>query len=301
MKRRICFLLLALLISALAVAGVGAWLKYALFSSIGLETQENIIALPFVLMADKELSYSMSYLMEARDAPPRETAPTEAAKPPATEATQPTTETTRPPETVPTQPAYVPVDESWFDDALFIGESRTASLQNFARPGKADFFCGVNLTVYEVTIMHKTDLYYSHKKLEDLLTERTYGKIFIHFGINESAGNIDMFIAGYRDLIQLIREHQPDAVIILQAIMPVTRGYAARPIFLPEHMSMMNERIRALAVDEHFRYIDPREWCADEEGFLLEEYTNDGCHPDAKGCEAWAAWLLEKAGWLNIP
>ena len=87
----------------------------------------------------------------------------------------------------------------------------------------------------------------------------------------------------------------------LQAIMPVTRGYAARPIFLPDHMAMMNERIRALAVDEHFRYIDPREWCADEEGFLLEEYTNDGCHPDAKGCEAWATWLLEKAGWLNIP
>lgn len=104
-------------------------------------------------------------------------------------------------------------------------------MQNFSRLGKADYFCGVNLPVYEVTAMHKTDLYYSHKKLEDLLTERTYGKVFIHFGIKESAGNMDMFIAGYQDLIDLIRELQPDT----------------------------------------------------------------------KGCEQWAKWLIEKAGWLNIP
>lgn len=300
MKKRICFLF-CLLISSLAVAGAGAYLKYVLFSSIGLQTQENIIALPFVLMADKELSYSVSYLIEAHNSQPQQTTPTVDTKPADTEPAQPTTEATQPQETTPTQPAYVQVDESWFDDALFIGESRTASLQNLSRLGKADYFCGVNLTVYEVTAMHKTDLYYSHKKLEDLLTERTYGKVFIHFGINESAGNIDMFIAGYQDLIDLIRALQPDAVIILQAIMPVTRGYATRSIFLPENLAMMNGRIQELAVDDHFRYIDVREWCADEDGFLLEEYTNDGCHPDAKGCEQWAKWLIEKAGWLNIP
>ena len=301
MKRRICFLLSLLLISSLAVASVGAYLKYVLFKSIGLETQENIISLPFVLMVDKELSYSVSYLKKVQDSPPQQTTPVEEQIPASSEAAPSATEATEPQDTDPTEPVYVPVDESWFNDALFIGESRTASLQNLARLGTADYFCGVNLTVYEVTAMHKSDLYYSYKKLEDLLTERTYGKIFIHFGINESSGNIDIFIAGYQDLINLIREHQPDAVIILQAIMPVTRGYATRSIFLPEHLNMMNGRIQALAVDEHFRYIDPREWCADEEGFLLEEYTKDGCHPDAKGCEAWAAWLMEKAGWLNIP
>lgn len=298
MKRRICIFLSLLVISALAVSGVGAYLKYCLFASIGLQTQENIIALPFVLMADKELSYSVSYLREAKNTPQQETTVPWDTVPVSTE---PIASTEALQETVPTQPAYVPVDESWFDDALFIGESRIASIQNCSRLGKADYFCGVNLTVYEVTAMHKSDLYYSHKKLADLLTERTYGKIFIHFGINESAGNIDMFIAGYQDLIDLIRERQPDAVIVLMAIMPVTRGYATRSIFLPEHLTMMNGRIQALAVDEHFRYIDVREWCADEDGFLLEEYTVDGCHPDAKGCEAWSQWLMEKAGWLNIP
>lgn len=300
MKRRICFLLSALLISSLAVAGIGAYLKYVLFQSIGLETRENIISLPFVLMVDKELSYSVSYLTKNKESPSPETAPTQSTRP-ADETAATGTDVTVPDSTVPTEPTYVPVDESWFDDALFIGESRTASLQNLARLGKADYFCGVNLTVYEVTAMHKSDLYYSHKKLVDLLTERTYGKIFIHFGINESSGNIDIFIAGYQDLIDLIRQYQPDAVIILQAIMPVTRSYATRSIFLPEHLNMMNSRIQALAVDEHFRYIDPREWCADEEGFLLDAYTNDGCHPHGNGCEVWAAWLTEKAGWLNIP
>lgn len=303
MKKHIHILLCLLLISSLAVAGLGAYLKYNLFASLGLETRENIIALPFVLYADKELSYSVSYLMKAQQEPPQETRPAGTAPTePSTEAPTKTTGTaSKVTEPTESEPSYVPVDESWFDDALFIGESRTASLQNFSRLGKADYFCGVNLTVYEVTVMHKTDLYYSHKTLVDLLTERTYGKIFIHFGINESAGNIDMFIAGYQDLIDLIREKQPNAVIILQAIMPVTRSYATRSIFLPENLEMMNGRIRELAVDEHFRYIDVREWCADEEGFLLEEYTRDGCHPDAGGCRVWAQWLLEKAGELRIP
>ena len=303
MKKRVYLLLSLLLISSVLVAGTGAYLKYGLFASLGLETEENILSLPFVLLADEQLSYSVSYRLEARQNPPQTTEAPETTVPTeetteATEITEAASEATEP---IETEPPYIPVDESWFDDALFIGESRTAALMNFGRLGTADYFCGVNQTVYEITAVHKSDLYFSHKTLKQLLSEKTYGKIFIHFGINESAGDIEMFISAYQGLIDMIRELQPDAYIILQAIMPVTRGYATRPIFLPENLNMMNSRIQALATDNHFRYIDVREWIADEEGFMLEEYTNDGCHPHADGCQKWAEWLIEKAGWLQIP
>ena len=70
------------------------------------------------------------------------------------EVTEPATVETAPPTSVSpttaeTEPTTEPApDESWFDDALFIGESRTAGLQGYGRLGKADYFCGEGLTVY---------------------------------------------------------------------------------------------------------------------------------------------------------
>ena len=109
MKRRICFLLSALLISSLAVASVGVYLKYVLFKSIGLKTQESIVSLPFVLMVDKELSYSVSYLTKIRDSQPQQTSSTQDTLPTDTGTTQSTTEATEPQDTVPAEPVYFPV------------------------------------------------------------------------------------------------------------------------------------------------------------------------------------------------
>ena len=68
-----------------------------------------------------------------------------------------------------------------------------------------------------------------------------------------------------------------------------------------ENVNALNARIEALAVDDHFRFIDVNEWLGDEEGYLRSEMTFDGCHLYGSGYEEWAQWLLENAGWLGIP
>lgn len=300
MKKRMVIFLNLLLCASLLVAGVGGWLKYGLFPSLGMQTQESVLSLPFVLLADPALSYSLSYHVRQAQTEPESTSPdivpsTDSTTQPCSEEslpTQPCTENTLPTQT---QPPLVEVDESWFDDALFIGESRMATMKQYGRLGEADYFCNVNQTVYAIAQSPLSDNSFSNMTLEKLLSSRTYGKIFLNFGINESAGDVEMFISAYDELLRRIRELQPEAVIILHSIMPVSRGYDGRSIFQPEKLGERSQRIQELAAQNGCYFIDIRTWCADEEGWLSPDYTRDGCHPNTSGCEKWAQWLLEQA------
>lgn len=306
MKKHI-FLPILLVVSVLIFAATGAYLKYDLFATLQMDTTENIITLPFVLLTDEQLAFRFSTRLDAYRNP---TEPTEEPSQPTTLPTQPqetevpvASEETEPEptETEPTEPPYVELDESWFDDALFIGESRVACMRNAARLGNADYFCASSETVFSILKLETADRDFNKQTLKSLLSRKQYGKIIIHLGINECSNYPDDFAAQYQNIINLIRSLQPDAYIILHSIMPVTKGYISEPRLLPENIAIYNERIQSLVADEKMRYIDVSQWCADEEGYLLPELTKDGCHPHTEGNLLWAQWIKEACGWLQIP
>lgn len=53
--------------------------------------------------------------------------------------------------TTPPAPMFQTVDTSYFDDALFIGDSRTEGLALYGSLTNADFFSNVGLSIYQVT------------------------------------------------------------------------------------------------------------------------------------------------------
>lgn len=301
--KKFIFLPVLLVISILIFAAAGAYLKYDLFPTLQMETAENVITLPFVLLTDEQLSFRFSTRLEAYQNPTEPTIPTSApTQPSETEApTVPEETEPIPTETEPTEPPYIELDDSWFDDALFIGESRVGCLRNSARLGGADYFCGSSETVFSILKLEAADRGFYKQTLRSLLSGKQYGKIIIHLGINECSNYPDDFQAQYQAIVDLIRTLQPDAYIILHSIMPVTKGYASEPRLQPSNIARYNEQIQLLVTDDRTRYIDVSQWCADEEGFLRPELTNDGCHPHPEGNLLWAQWIKEACGWLNIP
>lgn len=301
------FLPILLVISMLIFAATGAYLKYGLFPALEMDTTESIITLPFVLLTDEQLAFRFSIRLDAYRNPaeptPAATLPTsEPTLPPETEtATVPAETEPIPTETEPTEPPYIELDDSWFDDALFIGESRVACMRNAARLGNADYFCASSETVFSLLKLETMDRNFHKQTLQSLLGSRQYGKIFIHMGINECSNYPEDFGLQYQYVVDLIHSMQPDAYIILHSIMPVTKGYASEPRLQPANIARYNEQIQLLVTGDHMRYLDVSQWCADEEGFLLPELTNDGCHPHADGNVLWAQWIKEQCGWLNIP
>ena len=184
------------------------------------------------------------------------------------------------------------VGPEYFDDALFIGDSRVCGLRDYARLGDADYFCDVGMTIFNIweTKCYDYDFYLT--LLSDHLQRVKYGKLYVALGINECGFPTENFMSEYQRMIKKLRELQPDATIVLQGIMSVTRGYArSLPYFQPDHIAMLNEFIASLADGEQIFYIDPNEVFTDPEGFLLMSITKDGCHLYAKEHPLWSQWL----------
>lgn len=300
-------LIILLLVSAVWVAIIGCFIKFGILQPLGIEREESVMELPFVVLTDEGLRFMIEMSAQPTEPtqPPTET--TVATVPPETTTPPETTvpETTVPPETTepaPTEPPYIQLDESWFDDALFIGDSRTVGMQSYARLGEADYFTGIGLNVFNVLKHWGSDRDYPEMLLSSLLERNSYGKILISLGLNEAGYPYDNVMAAYQQMIDLIREKQPDTPIILQAVMTVTERKSNEGwVYSIENIAKINEGIKAFADGENIYYIDVNEWIADENGYLPADLSFDGIHLIADGYESWSKWFIDACGYLNIP
>ena len=224
---------------------------------------------------------------------------------------KPTEPTTVPPTEPPTEPpksSTYPgydfsggVDSTWYEDVLFIGDSRTVGLREYARSGNADYFCGVGMSVFNIQTSKTEDLGFTKQYLEDLLASRTYGKVFINLGINECGYSTSSLVSAYKDLIKLVQKYQPNAKIVIQAIMTVTKNYAGgASYFQPDHIFSINRKLANLADGASVFYIDVNVYFTDQDGFLYRDLTGDGCHLYASYYRVWRDWIGYEAARLGI-
>lgn len=313
MKKRFYALGIALLISGAIVAGVGTFLKYCVLRSYTVVQEKSAVALPFALLADDGMRYILRNEMTgsatkpaSQSDPIREPAalrPAQKAPPttvPTTEATVP--ETAPPEETEPaTQPPLVPVEPSWYDDALFIGDSRVCGLRMYSRAGNARYFCSVGMNVFNYDDTNTADGEYPDATLAEVLGEREYGKVFISLGLNESGYPTDAVMKAYGELLDVIRAAQPNAKIIVQGIIMVSQIKSREnACFGPENLRYMNERIAAFADGVTTFYIDANDVFVGEDGYLKPDVSGDGCHFYPEYAAVWAEWISLQAAKLGI-
>ena len=194
------------------------------------------------------------------------------------------------------------VSDAWFDNTLFIGESRTVGLRDYARSGNAEYFCAVGMTVFNVMSKECADSgHFSSQKLESLLSSKTYDRIFINLGINECGYPGKTIAAKYKTLIDMIQEKQPNAKIILQGVIAVTKKYAgSQDHFKPSNIESINKRIKAMANNTTIFYIDANPYFTDPDGYLYSNITGDGAHFTGKYYKVWANWIRFAVGQLGI-
>ena len=220
--------------------------------------------------------------------PEETTAPTEAPAPTETTPTVPS-ETTAP-------LAVYGEDEHYFDDALFIGDSRMEALALYARLGDADYFTSVGMSVFKLFSQECYDDNFSTTDLTGLLQSRSYGKIFMMLGINESGYSFGALEDAYREDVEEIRRLQPNAKIFLLKIYGVSRGQAEGRDYLgPENLTKVNNMIESLCDGQTIICLDPRSLYEDADGYLRDECSGDGIHPYAKELATFDEWLCRSA------
>lgn len=190
---------------------------------------------------------------------------------------------------------FTVVSEDYFDDALFIGDSRTVGLSEYSGWKKPAFYSDIGLTIYDVFDKKIAKVDGKLMTIKDALHKKSFGKIYIMLGINEmGTGNAKTFTKAYKDVVEQIKTLQPDAIIYVEAIMNVTKEKSDHdPIFNNTNIGKRNKHLATLADNKQVFYIDVNEAITDSTGGIPAKYTFDNIHLKAAYYKLWTDFLLQ--------
>lgn len=185
------------------------------------------------------------------------------------------------------------VDNNWFSDAAFLGDSLTDGLLLYSDIRGAANLSYKGLTVQSVRTDKVIRLDGQKYTPLEALGQKTYGKVYILLGINELGWyNDQRFYDCYAQLIDLVRADQPDAQIYLQTLLPVTAEKSESHEWLKnEKIAVYNDLIAQLAAEKEVYLVDAHAALADENGVLPAEESTDGVHLTKSGYQSWADYL----------
>lgn len=189
----------------------------------------------------------------------------------------------------------VPVPDSYFSDAAFVGDSRTEGFYLYSGLGQGTYFYAVGATVQSVMEKPTQEGPEGKQTILDALSGGTYGKIYIMLGVNELGWyHTEDFTEQYGRVIDRIRADHPEAEIALQTLIPVSAEQDKKHSYVNnERIVLFNGLITALAEDKDCRLLDPASVLTDENGALPPELTGDGVHPNVAGCRKWLEYLRD--------
>nr|WP_321152168.1 GDSL-type esterase/lipase family protein [uncultured Acetatifactor sp.] len=180
----------------------------------------------------------------------------------------------------PKQYAFTEVTPDYFDDALFIGDSRVEGVKLYSGWDNLTYYAENGMTVYNMFQSKTAQVDGQTLTIEEALQKRSFGKIYLEIGINEmGTGTVDSFMEAYEAAVAHLQELQPDAIIYVCGIMYVKQTRSeSDPIFNNPAIQEKNDRIAALADGENIFYLDINEVVTDESGHLNPDYTWDEVH-----------------------
>lgn len=228
---------------------------------------------------------------------------------PATQAVP--TQTPEPtPEPTPTPPPWEPyqfgvpveesdpvADDSFFDDAVFLGDSRTEGFELFSGMKHGDFYWARGMTVFRVDDPEFKIAEVEGEKLTLMgaLGKKSYASVYIMIGVNELGYPAESYGEGLAKFVDQVLAAQPEAVVYLQVMPPLNDAMCRRNNLAGyinnDNLKAFNEAIVRVAAEKKVALLNTAEAYAGEDGQLPEELANDGCHFAYGAYARWADYL----------
>ena len=210
-----------------------------------------------------------------------------------------------PEEELPPTPAYdftqpaperEAVDNTYFADAAFVGDSRTDGFMIYSGIGTGKNLTSNGLSIFKLAEKKALKIGAEKYTLLEALGMDSYGKVYLCLGVNELGVYDDEgFYNSYLNAIDSIRAIQPQAVIYIQGLIPINEGEIAATggnIHLTnEHLRVYNELMRKAAQEKQVVYLDLYTEFVDENGELPPGASRDGVHLKKDYCKQWLTYL----------
>ncbi len=177
-------------------------------------------------------------------------------------------------------PEREPVDDEFFSDAAFIGNSLMDGFRLFSGLTTCDYYAATSMTVAGVGSKVCITLDNgSSGTILDGIAQKPYGKVYILLGINEIGYEVSKFTELYGNMLDSIEASQEACDIYIMGLTPVSAAKsAAGDGFSMTRINSYNEALRNLAAERGHYYLDLVEALAGDDGFLPSSETTDGVH-----------------------
>ena len=195
---------------------------------------------------------------------------------------------------------FTTVDESYFTDALFIGDSRLQGF-GFWSGIPATYYCATGFHVYKYETTNVVQTENGKVPIFEAMPYDAFTKVYIKVGLNELGyGTEENFEKTYAELIARIREYEPRAIIFVHAILPVTAEKSnTDKAHNNANIAARNAALEQFAKEQKAYFIDAGPALSDAEGNLRPEMTSDGIHLKPEYMKLWRDFLCEHGVVIN--
>ncbi len=193
-------------------------------------------------------------------------------------------------------PAGEAVDNSYFDDAAFVGDSRTDGFMIYSGIGTGKNLTSNGLSIFKLEEKKALTIGGRDYTLLEALALEQYGKVYLSLGVNELGYYDDEgFYESYCKAIDSIRAIQPNAVIYIQGLIPLNEAQIAassgRTYLTNDHLRIYNDLMRQAAQEKQVVFLDLYSEFADANGSLPADASKDGVHLYKEYCVRWLDYL----------
>ena len=100
------------------------------------------------------------------------------------------------------------------------------------------------------------------------------------------------FIKKYGEIIDSIKKINPNAIIYVESILPVSEEVSLNHDYIKKSkINEYNDLLKEMAKEKGVYYLDISSSVANEQGYLPDDAATDGIHLNKNYCDKWLQYL----------
>ena len=185
----------------------------------------------------------------------------------------------------------VALDDSYFEDAVFIGDSRMDGFRNFSGITKGSFVTAVGMELENFYTDAQIATAQGNALVMDALKNINFSKIYMMLGTNElGAYDMDAVKESYRKVLSDIktRSASADPVVYVYSVIYVEEPLVTTGDYVNNaNVDTINLKIMEMCKEEGYHYINVNEVLSDGSHSLISGAASDGIHLNQEYCRKW--------------
>ncbi|MFV0497854.1 MAG: GDSL-type esterase/lipase family protein [Candidatus Fimivivens sp.] len=216
---------------------------------------------------------------------------------PATSSDAPSASSASSETALPEQPR---VSSTYFDDAVFIGDSLTVGIKLYDVMSNTTVLASTGISLENIFTKQTIKQGAQNITILDALAQHPAKKVYIMLGANSLQSNFDYLIEQYARLVdEVLQRTGDDTIIYVQSVLPINEAlfhvkYAPNTTTNAD-IDQFNEMLSSMAAEKGLYYLDVASVFKDANNAMPESNTPDGMHIISSQYITWFDYLKTHA------